>query len=113
MKSITLTVEAKYSDSDNCVCCEGNHRFMTNLRTSDGTLYDGGELARDVARQLPLVHHLQLVCLDVEALPSHQEIYGKGAHEMIERLETLYDTQKSAEKAIGDHFDIMNGFKGE
>ncbi|EOX3379499.1 hypothetical protein ACPFUC_001935 [Vibrio cholerae] len=60
-----------------------------------------------------LVHHLQLVCLDVEALPSHQEIYGKGANEMIERLETLYDTQKSAEKAIGDHFDIMNGFKGE
>ena len=33
-----------------------------------------------------LVHHLQLVCLDVEALPSHQEIYGKGANEMIERL---------------------------
>ncbi|ELH9434897.1 hypothetical protein RQX57_004155 [Vibrio vulnificus] len=52
-KSITLTVETKYSDSDNCVCCEGNHRFMTNLRTSDGNLYDGGELARDVARQLP------------------------------------------------------------
>ena len=25
-----------------------------------------------------LVHHLQLVCLDVEELPPHQEIYGKG-----------------------------------
>lgn len=25
-----------------------------------------------------LVHHLQLVCLDAEALPSHREIYGKG-----------------------------------
>ncbi|GHZ47432.1 hypothetical protein VCSRO8_2844 [Vibrio cholerae] len=23
-----------------------------------------------------LAHHLQIVCLDVEALPSHQEIYG-------------------------------------
>lgn len=52
-ESITLTVEAKYSDSDTCVCCEGNHRFMTNLRTSDGTLYDCGELAREVAKQLP------------------------------------------------------------
>ncbi len=60
-----------------------------------------------------LVHHLQLVCLDVEALPSHQEIYGKGAHEMIDRLEALYDTQKSAERAVGEHFEIMNGFKGE
>lgn len=52
-KSIILTVEAKYSDSDNCVCCQGNHRFMTNLRTSDGNLYDDGELARDAAKLLP------------------------------------------------------------
>ncbi|EMG1420565.1 TPA: hypothetical protein P7L52_003251 [Vibrio cholerae] len=71
-KSITLTVEAKYSDSDNCVCCEGNHRFMTNLRTSDGTLYDGGELARDVARQLP---NGAKVKLTVEAVSTTETIF--------------------------------------
>lgn len=60
-----------------------------------------------------LAHHLQIVCLDVEALPSHQEIYGNGAYEMINRLEALWETKISADKVIGEHFEIMNGFKGD
>ncbi|ENM3786028.1 TPA: hypothetical protein ACMDPH_003433 [Vibrio cholerae] len=60
-----------------------------------------------------LVHHLQLVCFDVEALPSHQDIYGVGAKDMIERIEALYETAKAAEKVIGEHFELMNGFKGD
>ncbi|CZF79691.1 hypothetical protein [Grimontia marina] len=60
-----------------------------------------------------LVYHLQLVCLDVEALPSHQDIYGKGAREMISRLEALDDTRKTAEKLVGEHFELMNGWKGK
>ncbi|HAS7881647.1 TPA: hypothetical protein I7566_05215 [Vibrio cholerae] len=60
-----------------------------------------------------LAHHLQIVCLDVEALPSHQEIYGKGANEMINRIEALWETKISADKVIGEHFEIMNGFKGD
>ncbi|WP_343290003.1 hypothetical protein AAIA71_28680 (plasmid) [Vibrio harveyi] len=28
---------------------------------------------------------------------------------MIDRLECLYDTQKAAEKVVGEHFELMNG----
>ncbi len=60
-----------------------------------------------------LVHHLQLVCFDVEALPYHQDIYGAGAKDMIDRIEALYETGKAADKVIGEHFELMNGFKGD
>ncbi len=34
---------------------------------------------------------------------------ARVAHNMIDRLECLYDTQKAAEKVVGEHFELMNG----
>lgn len=53
MKSIEIIVEAHHSDGDRCVCCEGNHRFATTLRTKDGKPYAFGDLTRSVAEKLP------------------------------------------------------------
>ncbi|PSV00362.1 hypothetical protein [Photobacterium kishitanii] len=68
------------------------------------------EYIKTLKKQLDtLANHLMLVCLDVEAIPSHQEIYGAGADKMIASIEALDETRKVAEKAIGEHFEIMIG----
>lgn len=38
---------------------------------------------------------------------------ARVAHDIIDCLEYLYDTQKFAEKVVGEHFELMNRFKGE
>lgn len=52
-----------------------------------------------------LALHIQYLCLDVEALPSYQDVYGKGAFPMIEAINRLDETRKVAEKVIAEHYE--------
>lgn len=51
-ESIELTVNARYSDSDHCVCCEGNHRYTTFLTDADNKHVYAGDLAQRIAGKL-------------------------------------------------------------
>lgn len=59
-----------------------------------------------------LARHIQFLCLDAEALPSYQDIYGRGAAPTIEAINKLDETRKEAEKVIGEHYEKLNGFNG-
>ncbi len=59
-----------------------------------------------------LAQHIQFLCLDVEALPSYQDVIGKGATPMIEAINKLDETRKEADKVVGEHYEKLNGFNG-
>lgn len=59
-KSIELTVNSQHSKDDDCVCCEGNHRYSTFLTDADGKQVEAGRLAHDVARELNQGHKIKV-----------------------------------------------------
>lgn len=63
MKTIELTVNAHFSESNDCICCKANHRYATSFKTADGQNYDAGELAKDFAKELP---HGSVIKITVE-----------------------------------------------
>jgi hypothetical protein len=55
-----------------------------------------------------LAERLQVLCIDIDALPSCQDIYGKGAHSMIEAINNLDESKQVAEHVISEHYELMN-----
>ena len=50
-KSIELTVNARYNENADCVCCKGNHRYTTFLTNDKNEVVDAGNLAHSEARK--------------------------------------------------------------
>ncbi len=56
-----------------------------------------------------LAEGLQVLCLDIDSLPSYQDLYGKGAHSMIEAINKLDESRKVAEHIVSEHYELMSG----
>ena len=53
MRNFIVEVDHKYSANSNCVCCEGDHRYATNLLLENGSSFCVQDELVRLARNLP------------------------------------------------------------